>query len=264
MRIKVLENTSEQLIVRMVPTAAPVVVGCGLLLLLAGPWVVWVLGYTTDLELQSDELQFRRAFLGRFDVEERVIPIEEVQNVDTQVYASMGQTLDVTIRTQSGDLRVPFSNLDGDAKIALASRLSNAIANAEDFSENSGMGTPMLGFFLGAALALGGLICLVMLQTSTVVGSKGEGWLGVRTSRWLIPYNRESSIELTEFETINHVEVEVNTHSAPSASSNSVFVKTKSGKALPLAAGPMFTDESTAEIKQIVGEWVRTANRSAS
>ena len=263
MQIKVLKNTPDQLVVRMVPIAAPIVLLCGLLFVLGGLLTIWLLGYNTDLKIQSGELQFRRAFWGSFDANERTIPVEDIQTVDTQVYTSMGQTLDVTIHTKSESLRVPFDNLNGDAKERMALRLNEAISSGGDFSENSGTDLPMLGIFLGALMSLGGVICLFFLQTSTVVGSRSEGSLGVKISRWLLPYKRESNIDLTNFGTIWHKPFSVVTYCAPSASSNSVFVQSNTGESLKLAAGPMFTDDSTEEIKQIVEDWVRDANRSA-
>ena len=264
MKIKVLENTPEQLVVRMVPIAAPIVMLFGLLFLLGGLLTIWLLGYNTDLKIQSGELQFRRAFWGSFDANERTIPVEEIRTVDTQVYASMGKTLDVTIHTRSESLRVPFDNLDGDAKERIALRLKEAIASGSDFSENSGTDLPMMGTFLGAFMSFGGVICLFFLQTSTIVGSRSEDSLGVRISRWLLPYKRESNIDLSNFGTIGHRPFSVVSHCAPDASSNSVFVQTNTGESLKLAAGPMFTDGSTEEIKQIVEGWVRAANRAAN
>ena len=262
MRIKVVENTRDQLIVRMVPTAAPVLFLGGLLFFLLGPLTVWLLGYTTELKVNSDELSFKRAFLTRYDADEWSIPVDAIREIDTQVYASMGKTLDITIHTNSRGLRVPFDNLDGDAKRALATRLKAAIASGNNFSESSGSGLPTIGVILGAALTCAGLCCLYFLQTSTVIGSKEEQWLGVRISRWLFPLSRESRIELSDFLTVNHKAFSITTD-APSASSNSVFVATKTGKTLPLASGPMFTEKSTEEIEMIVESWVRAANRPA-
>ena len=165
MRIKVLESTSTELAVRMTPTAAPVLFLGGLLFLLAGPFTAWLLGYTTELKVNSDELHFKRAFLGRYDTDEHSIAVEDIRGIDTQVYESMGKTLDITIHTDSMDLRVPFDNLDGDRKIVLASQLRNAIVSGADFSESSGMSLPTTAVILGAALSIGGLCCLLLLDS---------------------------------------------------------------------------------------------------
>ncbi len=175
----------------------------------------------------------------------------------------MGRTLDVTVLTSSDSLRVPFDNLDGDAKIELASRLMQAIVSGGEFSENSGMGTPMPGIFLGGFLSLAGLFCLGFLQTSTVVGSRNQGTLSVKVFRWLILNKRESSIELSDFRTVKHVPFSIESYSGISATSNSVFVESKTGETMHLASGPMFTEESTESVKRIVGGWVRAANRLA-
>ena len=258
MRIKVLENTSEQLVVRMVPTAKFFVIACGVLFLLGGPLVFWILGYTTELKISANELQIMRALLGRYAVNERRIPLEDIRAIDTQVYASMGKTLDLTIHTDSAKIRVPFENLDGDAKIALASRLKSAVALGNDYSESAGSGLALTMLFVGLGMILIGLYMLSILQTSTIVGSRKEGLLKVRISRWLIPFSRESSIELSKFESVEYTE-----RSLDGASSNSVLVQTTTGETLPLAAGAMFTDDSTRKIDAIISRWVHAANRPA-
>ena len=261
MRIKVLENTRDQLNVRMVPIGVPIVLAFGGLLVLCGPLVAWSLGYTTDLKLQNQELQVTRALLGRYDVKEHKVAVKDIRSIDTQIYTSMGSTLDVTIHTNSGDIRVPIEALDGDAKIAIASRLTDAIVQGRDFTESSGKNLPQLGFFLGVIMMLLGICSLLLLQTSIIIGSRSESILRVRIRHWLIPVSRESSIGLTEFSSVNFTEMGVINPSGVSAFSNSVFVQSSTGNKLPLAVGPMFTDDSTQEITKIIKVWVKAVRR---
>ena len=263
MRIKVVENTHNQLNVRMVPIAVPLLVAFGGLLVLCGPLVAWSLGYTTDLKLRNQELQITRALLGRYDVKEHRVAVKDIRSIDTQIYTSMGSTLDITIHTNSGDIRVPFEALDGDAKIAMASRLTEAIVQGKDYTESSGQNLPHLGFFLGAVMILLGICLLLLLQTSTIIVSRSESILRVRIRLWLIPVSRESCIDLTKFASVDFAEMGVNNPAGVSASSNSVFLQSKTGTKLPLAFGPMFTEDSTQEIMKIIKVWVKARPYSA-
>ena len=131
--------------------------------------------------------------------------------------------------------------------------LNEAISLEADYGYQSG--TQVWGFLLGGTLFLGGLICLYMLQTSWIIGSRLDDLLTVTISRWLLPGKRSDGIRLTEYGSIEHSVTTVGSDHGTSATSNSVFVQAKSGSTLPLARGPMFTDQSTAEIKKIVHGW---------
>ena len=137
----------------------------------------------------------------------------------------------------------------------MASRLTNAIVEGKDVTESSGKTLPFLGLFMGFVMILFGICLLFLLQTSTIIGSRNEHTLKVRIRHWLIPVSRESSIELAEFACVDFTEMAINNPTGVSASSNSVLVQSKTGKKLPLALGPMFTEDSTQKIITIIEAW---------
>ena len=181
MNIYVKENTPERLTVRLTPTSAPLVFGCGVLFLLSAPLVYWLLGFSSDLAIVGKEIKFRRAFLGKYFVTEKTIPVSEIRLIDTQVYESFAsRTRDVTIHAVD-DIRIPLGGLDGPGKDVVVRELNEAISLEADYGHQSG--TQVWGFLLGGTLFLGGLICLYMLQTSWIIGSRLDDLLTVTISR---------------------------------------------------------------------------------
>ena len=257
MHIQVVENTSSELVVRLVPLYAFWLFAFGFASVLAGPFSLWLLGRTTELEVHGGELQYRRSFLRLIELEGRTIPIQAIRSVDTPTYYSFGPTMDVTVHTEHESLRIRFVNLEGDSKRALAARLRTAVELPFDLTEHSGKKGPIFGGILGGMLLIAGLWSLSLLQTSTVVGSSAQQRLTVRIRRWLLPWTREKSIDLTDFESVDHRELSLRSDSDIEATSNFVFAQTKSGKRIKLAAGPMFTDDSAALIADLIEGWVK-------
>jgi|GEM_PF-3955747 len=256
MRISVLENTSDQLRVRMTPTAAVFMLVFSLLLILGGVFTARTLGTCSELTLKNSELHYRKSVYGRLFVEEKTFPASEVE-FDTHVYeSSFGKTRDVRLRTGAGNTRIPFPMLDGEGKRKIAEDFNAAVQLEENHVESSDSSGLALGAFFGGLLAIGGLACLFFQQSSSLTLSRRHDKISISISRWLVPGAKHDSMKLSEFEQVKSSEMKVGGNSTPTASSNYVFIQGKLGKTIGLAVGPMFTEDSTAEIAELINTWI--------
>lgn len=256
MRISVLEDSPDRLCVRMTPTSAIAATVFSVLMLGGGAFLAWVLSDCSEISIKDGQVHYHTGSFHRFGVREGSLPVADV-TFDTQVYeSSISKTQDVTLRSRSGDVRLPFPFLDGDGKQKIVENLELAAAEGRDHQETSGDGGPVAGVALGIIVGACGVFCLFFLQSSRLVCSRADDTMTVTISRWLLPGTKRNSVRLSEFQNIATKEVSVGSHNTPTASSNYVLVQTSSGQSLSLSSGPMFTDESTVLITETIESWV--------
>ncbi len=257
MRINVLQDTPDQLRVRMTPTRAGFILVFSALMIVGGLLIVWALGDCSRISLRDGQVHYRTAVFDRFLVREDTLPVTDVE-FDTDVYKdTVSTTRDVTLRIRSGDdVRIPFPMLGGEQKQQVVDSLAAAAASGQDHVESSDGSSLYLGGFLGLLTSGAGVFCLFFLQSSQLECSRPDDKISVTISRWLLPGTRSNSVKLREFRELTEEAVSAGTHNTPTASSNYVFVTTGSGETLSLSSGPMFTDSSSQLIREILQSWI--------
>ncbi|MEM9657208.1 MAG: hypothetical protein AAF961_02500 [Planctomycetota bacterium] len=260
MKISTLRNDRDRLELKLVPKAALWMFLFGILLLGGGLVTIWLLGCVTHVGIDGRTLTSDTLFLDRYLANRLVLPIEEIEEINTKIYSSgVSRSYEVNLVTSSREIPIRFADLDGDQKAALADQMAEALQSGREFRYQSGTGLMWTGIVLGVVCLLAGGACLVLLQTCTISVDRAEDLLEVRKRRWLVPFWIKT--ESTAISEIDRIGEKVCTFgsgsSAPTASSKYVFLRTTHGRCIQLCHGPMFTEESASEIREILRAWKR-------
>jgi hypothetical protein len=254
MKVKVAENSTEHLRLRMTTTAPWIMIFSGVAFALAGPLVVWLLGQVTVIAIQDEELVCRESLIGKFFHAETSTPIADISKVGTQVFNHVGPTLEVTVFARKTSYPIHLASLDGDKKIELAARIDQSLRSGTGFYYQSGMAMVWTSLALAALLTSVGFYCLACLQTSRIYADRSVNMLKIAISFWLLPITRRRDIEIDQ---IKNVEIRESTfRGRTTATSYRVVLHTQQSNPIALSSGPMFTEDSSEQVCHLLEMWL--------
>lgn len=259
MKIAVVHREPKRLELRLVPKAALWMVLFGLLFLVSGLVTIWLLGGVTHVRIDGEHLIADQLLLNRFSTHQRRVALSQINEINTKIYDyGISRSYEINVVTDSEEFPIPVASLDGDQKAVLAKQMNLVIRAGEEFEYRSGVGMMWCGILVSVLCFACGYVCLALLQTSTISADRSSYEIVVNVKRWLMPWRqRTESVKISEISGIDDEDFTVGRGSTGlTASSKYVFLETKPGQTIQLADGPMFTEESAAEVSRLLMHWL--------
>jgi hypothetical protein len=260
MKIKTLEADPQHLLIELVPSGEWILGSFGGLLMLLGPITVYLLGWVVVMAIDESGFHHEQSLLQLVWYERKSIPLNDIERFDSEIRKDLiGQTIVVFVQKTDGkkvDLRV--GDMSGDDKRALVERLNTSLSSGDKFHNTSDLGAAVAGSsLLGGTLFAAGLFCLSFLQSTLIVGDSKARTICVGKRRRLTPWrvSQTQCIAISNFSHVSIAEFNVRSARGITTSSRYVAIQTLDGQSVPLAHGPMFTDESSQQISEILSEW---------
>ncbi len=262
MKLRVVANDQQCLALELIPAGQWLLAGLGGLLMLLGPVIVYLLGWVVSVDFHDGRLEHRQSLLRCCWHQRKSIPLNTIQSFETEVRRNaIAATMVVVVHTKSGaTVDLPVGDMAGEEKEKLVQQFNAVIASQVDFNYSSDVGAAIVGcLILGGSLFVAGLVCLFYLQVVSINGDREAGNLCIAKRRRLTPWNKLSTqcIQIGDFSHVASEELLVRSSQGIATTSHFVSVVDNSGRRIPLAHGPMFTDASRGQIADLITHWVQ-------
>ncbi len=255
MNIRVHQNTKQQLQFVLRPTGWIYVIA-GLVFIGLGVLAMWFLAHQTSLSVNDETARYEKRFLSAWVIKEFAIPVREIADISLELHEGFSPTYRVTFSTAGEFFYADFPMADGDKKREIVDRCNEAVGQSNGGTYKYTESGLIPGLILGGVCIIGGLYGLLSLQTITVSMDRAKQRMTIDQRRWLLPVGTHREIDLAMIERIATKQVAVRTVKHH-VSSYQVFVRCVDDEAVPIAAGPMFTENSAAETKKLLEGWLR-------
>jgi hypothetical protein len=262
MRIKVRSNTADRLALVLKPQAGVILVPFAIMLCAIAAFIIWVLGAVHAVTVTDGVLRYEQRFLGGEPTLVFSTPAEAVTDVDIVEETTLGfiRTNQIRLRTEARVLLLNLNLADGREKRLLADEIrwavspeGRAVEGIVFSHEDDATGS---AFILSAPCLIGAIIALRALQTVIVIGDRRSARLRLRKRRTLSLWGAREDIPISE---ISGVHIVAFTLTTPRGLSNTIYevkIDLRSGKAVSVAFGPMFTEESAIRTKALLDDWL--------
>ncbi|MFN4273978.1 MAG: hypothetical protein ACK4F5_14310 [Aliihoeflea sp.] len=268
MKVKVAKNTPDHLFIVLKPYGRFLFVPVAVLFGAVAAIAIWSMGSIYSLSVADGVLHYEQRFLGGRPTYVFSTPVEAVREIDIVVETTLGfiSTNQIRVRTDSEDilLRLPS---DGQQKRLLADELAPAVATGADAAvsgvvldhEEDGTGG---AYILAGICLIAALRALWALQTISVVGDAKRARLVLTKRRTLSPWGSRTQTSLAEIDGIDVAPFTLTTAKGQTTTSYDVNLRMRSGAAVSIAFGPMFTAESSEETRTLIDGWLSRQPRS--
>ncbi len=250
MKLTILEDSASRLKIRLTPIYLAVYLLFGILGLVGGWLVLKLLAVTITITVADGELTYQRAFLGRSITDQHSAGVGDIREVSVKVPDGSSSN-EIVVSTGDRSFSMPLVSEGGEGKERIAGEIRSALAapgGRYQFED----GSLPLGLILGIVVLAGGVICLVLVQTSRVEVDHEGGRLTIERRLWFLPFVRSSTT--LEAGDIGEVELRRFTvwgRGGPVESFN-VVVGTPGSGGAPVAYGPMFRWEDANALKGLL------------
>lgn len=258
MKIAVLDDSKTRLEIRLTPIYLAVYLLSGVLGVVGGWFVLKLLAVTITISVDNGRLDYQRAFLGKWITDQHSVNVEKIQEVSVRIPED-GGSYEIVVTTGDRSFDMPLVSENGEGKDRIAKEIRNALI-APGGRYRFEDGSLPLGLLLGIVVIAGGVLCLVLIQTSRIAVDREEGKLTIKRRIWFLPFVRSSTtLETGDVEEVQLRSFTVRGRGGPVESFNVVVTAAGCGD-VPVAYGPMFRWEDANALKRIL-EKAKPPNR---
>ena len=262
MRIKVRSNTADRLAIVLKPLAGVIRVPFAIMLCAIAAFTIWVLGVAHSVTVTDGVLRYEQRFLGGEPTLVFSTPVEAVTDVDIVEETTLGfiRTYPIRFRADAREVLLKLNMADGREKRLLADEIrwavspdGRAVEGIVFSHEDDATG---LAFILSAPCLIGAIIALRALQTVIIIGDRRSARLRLRKRRTISLRGAQEDIPISEISGVHIVAFTLTTPRGISNTSYEVKIALRSGKAVSVAFGLMFTEESAIRTKALLDDWL--------
>ncbi len=250
MKIAILDDCETRLKIRLTPIHLAAYLLSGVLGLVGGWVVLKLLAVTITISVDNGQLDYQRAFLGKWITAQHSVDVAEIREVSVKIPEDSG-TYEIVVTTRDRSFNMSLVSEDREGKARIAKEIRNALAAPGGrYRFEDGSLTP--GFVLGIVVIAGGVFCLALIQTSGVEVDREAGKLTIKRRLCFLPFVRSSTtLETGDVEEVQLRSFTVWGRGGPVESFNVVVTTVGSGD-VPVAYGPMFRWEDAQTLKRII------------
>lgn len=253
MNLVVKEQTTSELKLELRPGAF-ILFFFGLLLVVAGLFVIRALGYHTVYAVENGTLRYeKRSLVGRHP-SSFVLGADSISGITIVLREGFGRSYEVAVESAGVVYDTSFMSADGDTKRAIAEQ-SLAALSREDGAFHYEDDGRIPAIILGGVCIGGGLFCWFAIQVVTISGDRRRGTLTIHRRRRFYPQGESVVLQIGEIRAIRIIgeTTDTGTHQV---TSYQVWLDHEGGDPVPVAKGPMFTDGSAEDLRERLVAWI--------
>lgn len=253
MNIIVKRDTASALKLELRPNAIILFVA-GMILIGAGLIVIRAMGIHTVFAVENGMLRYEKSSLVGMGPDSFTLDAASVSGISIVLREGFSPSYEVAVEGGGQVYETSFVMADGDKKREIAEQSLGALAlddGAFHYEEDGRIPAILLG---GVCIG-GGLICWFAIQVVTISGDRLRGTLTIHRRRRLLPWGESSTLKIGEIHEIRIIGETTDT-GKHQVTSYQVWLDHQSGKPVPVAKGPLFTDGSAADLRKRLAAWL--------
>jgi hypothetical protein len=168
------------------------------------------------------------------------------------------RSFEIIIETTGESHKTYLTSVGGDEKREIAAKLLTALSveNGAYLYEEDGRAGAL---FLGGVCIVGGLICWLVMQVVTITADRDRGTFTIHCRSRILPRGKRREFPLEDIRRVRIVDETIST-SKHRVVSYQVYLDVNDASVVPLAMGPMFTDDSAAALREQLVTWLGLAS----
>lgn len=254
MNLVVKKETASELKLELRPGALILFIA-GLIFIGAGLIVIRAMGDHIVFAVENGRLRYEKHSLLPRDTGSFSLEAASVSGISIVLREKFSPSYEVVVESGGKVYDTSFVSADGEKKREIAKQSLEALSREGGTFHYEEDGR-LAAIILGGTCVGGGLICWLAIQVVTITADRRRGTLTIHRRRRLLPWGEISTLKIGEIHEIRIIGETTDT-GKHQVTSYQVWLDHQSGKPVPVAKGPMFTDGSAADLRRRLAAWLQ-------